>query len=1571
MSVVQEHMQWVRLLDVTGPFLSLKVIQGVFPQGLDRHSVTGRELRVKYDEWQGAVNQAKSSGLLEKRSTEEILAQRANNRKTRRKQVAPDVLLSLEQRYQQLELAHKNWVRYVLKEVLHLDATVLIENVPVKNIRGNEALDTTNISEIVGNSGKKRTYDNYLVDAVVINPSGWEQDARRPRLIVQVMPYNQALDKGYKNKELIIGDIWHTTPQIQMMELLRRTKVKLGLLTNGEQWTLVHAAAGETTSFISWHSWLWLDDPLSLRSFYSLLSAKRFFTHDRETLEALFVESANDQYEVTEQLGYQVRQAVATLVKKFDELKKDQDNRYLAAQDEKQLYEAALTVMMRLVFLMCAEEKGLLPLNNEVYSGYYAISTLRDRLRSAADQRGEVVLEYFHDAWARLLATFRIVHAGVDHPRLFLPAYDSSLFDPDKYPFLEGRAVGSGWGAARALHVDNRTVLELLEALQVLEIKVPGSDSAEPRILSFQSLDIEQIGHVYEGLLDHTAVSAAELMVGLKGAKDREIELPLSELEPWSASLLALKNSKKATNSSSTTTSEHPAQKSKTTAALLDLLEEKTGRSRSALEKDLTPASLNSQEMMLFSDACNNDPSLRARIEPFIGLLRKDLRGYPVVLTKGTVYVSKGSDRRATGTHYTPRSLTQSIVQYTLEPLIYRGPAEGWPREQWQLKPAAELLQLKICDFAMGSGAFLVQACRYLAERLVEAWDREDENATTRALEIEETRRQQELLQLAQAVAATKTVDKSKEKLALGKADETSEQVIMARRLIAERCLYGVDINPMAVEMAKLSLWLITMQKNRPFSFLNHALKCGDSLLGVTQLQQLADFNLQAVRQLAQAQTTPINEQSFNAEQNLSEVTTASVNVASANETAKSMSATEAINSMNATVDNLFLYNILQPILNDAVAKRQQLETLSSNSIAEILQKEKLLAEAETTVTTLRLVADLLVGQALKADELKSKTAQRDKTLIAQRIYDTLQQVSAQISASDDPDDAVLNNAALAALRQETAQLLESRKPFHWLLEFPEVFLKPDDNNAKGGAESLKLGFDAIIGNPPFIGGQRITGTLGTDYRDFLIRNIGRNKRGSSDLSAYFLLRSAQLLQNQGGFGLLATNTIAQGDTREVGLDQLVADGFTINRAISSRRWPGTASLEVSYVWARKGSWQGEYVLDDEVVAGITPLLTVPGKATGKPYSLKANENKSFVGSSVLGMGFIMTPETAQQLIAKNPRNADVLFPYLNGEDLNSRHDQSASRWVINFKDWPLDRESAPDGYVGPVAADYPDCLDIVRETVKPERDKNNRKQYQEKWWHYAEKRPKLYATISGMEKVLVVAQTSSTVAFSFVTRQQVFSNKIIVFVMDQYQSFAVIQSSFHGVWAWKYSSTMKTDLSYTPSDSFQTFPFPQSLDSLEDIGARYYNQRQAIMAGRQEGLTKTYNRFHNPDYNEDIDAEIVELRKLQIEMDYAVAQAYGWTDLQLAHDFYETKQGRRFTISEAARQEVLDRLLALNHERYAAEVAAGLHDTGKKASKTSVASKKTSSNSRKASNNNDSELGVTTAPLLMMGINK
>ena len=227
------------------------------------------------------------------------------------------------------------------------------------------------------------------------------------------------------------------------------------------------------------------------------------------------------------------------------------------------LYESALTVMMRLVFLFCAEERELIPSKPfPVYEQNYSVSTICKQLREMADQHGEELLERRFDAWPRLLAAFRAVYGGLAHDDAHMPAYGGSLFDPDRFPFLEGRKAGTTWREAEAnpLPVDNRTVLHLLEALQLLQVKVPGGGPAEARRLSFRALDIEQIGHVYEGLLDHTARRATEPYLGLAGTRDKEPEIPLAELERLAA---------------------------KGEDDLLKFLKDETGRSLPALKKGL------------------------------------------------------------------------------------------------------------------------------------------------------------------------------------------------------------------------------------------------------------------------------------------------------------------------------------------------------------------------------------------------------------------------------------------------------------------------------------------------------------------------------------------------------------------------------------------------------------------------------------------------------------------------------------------------------------------------------------------------------------------------------------------------------------------------------------------------------------------------------------------------------------------------------------------------------------------------------------------------------------------------
>jgi hypothetical protein len=464
-------------------------------------------------------------------------------------------------------------------------------------------------------------------------------------------------------------------------------------------------------------------------------------------------------------------------------------------------------------------------------------------------------------------------------------------------------------------------------------------------------------------------------------------------------------------------------------------------------------------------------------------------------------------------------------------------------------------------------------------------------------------------------------------------------------------------------------------------------------------------------------------------------------------------------------------------------------------------------------------------------------------------------------------------------------------KPLHWLLEFPEVFME-------------RGGFDGIVGNPPFMGGSKITGIAGTVYRDHLVTVVANGKKGPADLCAYFFLRAAALVRPCGGIGLLATNTIAQGDTREVGLDQLLARGWTIPRAVSSQKWPGTANLEVAHVWLRLGQWSGPSRLDGSEVEGITAWLTHQSHVQGAPFRL-AKQKLSFLGSKTSGMGFVLKPEEARTLLA-NPHNHHVIRPFLNGEEFNSAPNQSASRHVIFFFNWPLSQ-----------AEQYPECLSIVRERVKPERDNNPRDFRREHWWLFGEPTPGLYAAIRGLKRVLVRSRVSNLNSIAFVSPDIVFSEAMVVFASDKDEVFAVLQAAPHTAWLSQYASSMRTDVRYTPSDCFDTFPFPGLTTQLAEIGQRYHEHRRQVMLARQEGLTDTYNRLND---REQAPNDIQTLRDLHVEMDNAVAAAYAWADLDLGHGFHETKQGLRFTISEAARREVLARLLKLNHERYAEE---------------------------------------------------
>ena len=1393
MTPARHHAEWLSLVESSGPFLSMPVLLRVFPQGLDlRDSTRAAALRENYEDW-------------------------------------------LE-RGRPLLHVHTAWIRHVLESLLEWPAEFIAEGQSIP--AGLEA-------------SKPHFGETLRPDLVLRRPPGSTADGDpTPQLVVVTYPPTQDLEKP------VAGKVWKASPATRMTELLHASGVPLGLVTNGEHWMVVYAPRGETSGFASWYADLWMQEPVTLRSFHSLLGLRRFFgVAAGETLAALYAESAKDQQEVTDQLGRQVRRAVEMLVQAFDQIDAESNRTLLASVPEKEVYDAALTVMMRLVFLFSAEERGLLLLGDPLFDQHYAVSTLRELLRERADQHGEEVLERRHDAWSRLLATFRAVHGGVQHEAMRLPAYGGSLFDPDRYPFLEGREAGSRWREtpAHPLAVNNRVVLHLLEALQLLRVKVPGGGPAEARRVSFRALDIEQIGHVYEGLLDHTARRAAEPVLGLDGKKEPEI--PLAKLEELigivpSTAEITLSDERMVADSPGSSVVDFPTRRvnyGTAPAALIDFLKEETGRTPKAVQKSLD-AFVDDHALLL---ACGQDPRLARRVRPFAGLLRSDDFGRLAVIRPGAVFVTEGTDRRSSGTHYTQKSLTEPVVKHTLDPLVYIGPAEGLPEAEWKLKTPKEILALKICDMAMGSGAFLVQVCRYLAERLCEAWELAEREHAGSILITPDG-------EFSSGSAAERLLP-----------NDPAERVALARRYVADRCLYGVDINPMAVEMAKLSLWLITLQKDRPFTFLDHALKCGDSLLGVSSVEQIENFSLR-------------------------------------------VKVGEAVQDTFATA-NLFRY------VDQASAKRRALEDLPSNDHTQIETKNRLHAEAEAATAKVKAIADCLVALELRGLDGQAYEEQRAEE--ADKVQRLMSQ-DADVSLESPISDSQSSLAVHARMQQR------GHRPFHWPVEFPEVF-------ARGG-------FDAFVGNPPFMGGKKITGNFGKDYREMLVSRIASGAKGNADLSAYFLLRCGALLCSHGSFGIITTNTISQGDTREVSLDRFRELGIFVVRAISSSSWPGVASVFYSAVWATRQHWRGLFYLGEALVDGITPYLCALDQVVGRPERLAANSRKAFLGSMVLGMGFILENAEAERLLGRNPLNKSVVFPYLTGQDLNGSPKQYPSRHIINFFDWPLSTEDCPPNYQGQTCDDFPECLQILIERVKPERqllalkNDSSARGYANRWWQYGRRAQDLYPHLRNMEQVLAISLINNHLGFCFIPTTWVYAHKLALFPFADWHVFSVLQSTFHHAWAWRYCSTNLSLLNYSPTDGFENFPFPLPDDSRASfsIGRQYHEYRSKLMADRGEGLTKTYNRFH--DRRED-SADISGLRALHVEMDQAVAAAYGWSDWDLGHGFHPTKQGERYTLSESARREVLDRLLALNHQRHAEEVAAGLHEKKSKAKKTAT----------------------------------
>lgn len=872
-------------------------------------------------------------------------------------------------------------------------------------------------------------------------------------------------------------------------------------------------------------------------------------------------------------------------------------------------------------------------------------------------------------------------------------------------------------------------------------------------------------------------------------------------------------------------------------------------------------------------------------VEEFGSVYEGLLEYQPAVVTQPWQFrFEKGSARSSSGSHYTPDELVHPLIKHSLDYLI---------EDRLKQDPTGEsLLTLKVADVACGSGHILLAAARRIALKLAQARTQEDQPAPA--------------------------------------------PYRRALREVVQHCIYGVDKNPLAVELCKVALWLEAHNPGQPLNFLDHRIRCGDAIVGVGRAEDL-DKGIpdEAFK------TLPGDDKEVAAR------------LKKANNAARE--GMEQLRKANQA-------ELLQR-LSALGADWKSLDTLAENTVQAVEAKRRHYESLRKGAQWWRLkqLADIATAQFFIP-----KTPENELLLSTEKDFRDY----------SSGRKALQTQAAAKAVAVST-----ERRFFHWFLEFPEVF-------AAGG-------FDCVVGNPPYLGGKRISGAFGDDYLLFL-KSYYSPAEGSVDLVGYFLRRDYNIISKGRFVSLITTNTIAQGDTRLSSLDFILSGNGQIVFAKTNQIWPGKANVYISLITITNSIFDKYKILNGVRVELINSYLDSSVKANSE--ILICNSGISFMGSIPLGMGFVLDNNEVTRLLNSNIKNNEVLFPYINGDDLNNSVTQTSDRWIINFFDWPLKRKSqiiekediilnldvknenhiVNDSCQSPTAADYPELLNIIIDKVKPERDKQKDKGYREKWWQFARRGVELYNAIRGKQRILAIARTSKTCAFVFINPNQVLNANLTVLSIDGFIQFTILQSNMHNSWAWKYATKLKADLIYQPTDVFETFPFPKNLtltqeQRLEQIGETYHEHRRQLMLGMWLGLTKTYNLFHaralpTPEQAEaiaalppkDIEkqygketahlvkhlaaskeatytleqslAGIHRLRALHVEMDQAVLEAYGWGDILLRHDFYEVdylpeNDRVRYTIHPEARKEVLKRLLELNHRVYAEEVARGLHD--------------------------------------------
>ena len=645
----------------------------------------------------------------------------------------------------------------------------------------------------------------------------------------------------------------------RVLQWLRAGEERLAVLTNGRQWRLIFAGL----DFDAWCEWdveLWFEEGIlspqvaALRTLFSPSLWTPSEAGANPLLLQAILDSRKGQAELSAVLGERVREAVELLVQAHGEVLKER----CWDVDPAEIYRAAVRVVMRMVVILFAESRELLPRDNALYHGSYGAGGLLEELEKVAARSGGRLTRSWN-AWPRVLALFRLVHEGSHHPALPVPQYGGELFAPGDAESTDGltRALAVFETACFEKELmpdqDVRRVLDRITRTRV-RIRQGRAGTWIPAPVDFSDLSSEYIGILYEGLLDFELKTAPAGDPVIFLAVGNQPALPLSRLEAMDDGAIAnllekLKDTSRSGDDEegedetgaedSGSEDEVEADASVEDDEAEDAGEEEEEEGGDARHSTRTRAETWARRAvevgrLVRGPSGRVTPGRRLAFEDSVG--RKARQLVTRVILPGEWYLVRwGGTRKGSGTFYTRPGLAVPTVQRTLRPLAYEPPANAggdpdWtaPAAGWMPRAPEEILALKVCDPACGSGTFPVAALRFLTDALYAALHHhgrisaEGDRAVVRLLE---------------GTSPAGTVPEERlghELLPCPPDSELFEPRLKAilRRYVVERCIYGVDLDPLAVELCRLALWIETMDRTLPFSFLDHKIKWGNSLVG-------------------------------------------------------------------------------------------------------------------------------------------------------------------------------------------------------------------------------------------------------------------------------------------------------------------------------------------------------------------------------------------------------------------------------------------------------------------------------------------------------------------------------------------------------------------------------------------------------------------------------------------------------------------------------------------------------------------------------------------------------------------